>query len=62
MQCLRCDIYWTRVIMKSYFKGKWHSRILSLLCWLFVEIVERKAKSVYNIPLRTETPRVEAKI
>jgi hypothetical protein len=48
--------------MKSYFKGKWHSRILSLLCWLFVEIVERKAKSVYNIPLRTETPRVEAKI
>jgi len=26
-----------------------------------VKIVERKAKSVYNIPLKIETPRVEAK-
>jgi hypothetical protein len=48
--------------MKSYFRGKWYSRILSLLYWLFVKIVERKAKSVYNIPLKTETPIVEAKI
>ena len=61
IKCLKHDIYWTKVIMKSYFKGKWYSRILSLLYWLFVKIVERKAKSVYNIPLKTETLRVEAK-
>ncbi len=61
IKCLRHDIYWTKVIMKSYFKGKWYSRILSPLYWFFVKIVERKAKSVYNIPLKTETPRVKAK-
>jgi hypothetical protein len=59
IKCLRHNIYWAKVIMKSYFKGKWYSRILSPLYWLFVKIVERKAKSVYNIPLKTETPSME---
>jgi len=62
IKCLKHDIYWAKVIMKSYFKGKWYSRILSLLHWLFVKIVERKAKSVYNIPLKIESPRMGAKI
>jgi hypothetical protein len=48
--------------MKSYFKGKWYSRILSLLYWLFVKIIERKAKSVYNIPLKTKILRVEVEV
>ncbi len=61
IKCLRHDIYWAKVIMKSYFQGTWYSRILSFLYWLFVKIVERKAKSVYNIPLKTETHSVEAK-
>jgi hypothetical protein len=61
IKCLRYDIYWAKDIMKLYFKGKWYSRILSLLYWLFVKIVERKAKSVYNIPFKTETPKIEAK-
>jgi hypothetical protein len=60
IKCLRHDIYWTKVIMKSYFKGKWYSRFLSLFYRLFMKIVERKAKSVYNIRLK-QTPRVEAK-
>jgi hypothetical protein len=61
IKCLRHDIYWAKVIMKSYFKGKWYSRILSLLYWFFVKIVERKAKNLYNIPIKNETPRIEAK-
>jgi hypothetical protein len=41
--------------------GKWYSGILFLLYWLFVKIVERKAKSVYSISLKTEILRVEVK-
>jgi radical SAM superfamily enzyme YgiQ (UPF0313 family) len=62
IKCLRHDIYWAKVIMKSYFKGKWYSRILSLLYWLFVKIIERKAKSIYNIPLKTKILRVEVEV
>jgi len=61
IKCLRHDIYWAKEIMKSYFKGKWYSRILSFLYWLFVKIVERKAKNVYNIPIQLKTHRIEAK-
>ena len=61
IKCLRHDIYWTEVIMKSYFKG-WYSRILSLLYWLFVKIIERKAKSVYDIPIQLKTRQIEAKM
>jgi radical SAM superfamily enzyme YgiQ (UPF0313 family) len=51
IKCLRHDIYWTKVIMKSYFRGL-SGKIFSLLYWLFVKIVERKARSIYNIPFQ----------
>jgi hypothetical protein len=41
--------------------GNGIAEFYSFLYWLFVKIVERKAKSVYNIPLKTETLRVEVK-
>jgi len=62
IKCLKHDIYWAKVIMKSYFKGKWYSRFLSFLYWLFVKIIERKAKSIYNFPIQLKIRRIEAKI
>ena len=51
IKCLRHDIYWAKIIMKSYFKGRWYSKILLFSYWLFVKIIERKAKNVYTSPL-----------
>ena len=61
VKCLRHDIYWTKAIMQSYFKGKWYSKILSSLFWLFVKLVERKAKSAYNIPFQQKRSSMEVK-
>ena len=55
IKCLRHDIYWTKVIMKSYFKGKWYSRMSSFPYWLFVQVIQRKAKSVYDMPIKLKT-------
>ncbi|MGQ9530983.1 MAG: B12-binding domain-containing radical SAM protein [Candidatus Bathycorpusculaceae bacterium] len=62
IKCLRHDIRWTKEIMKSYFKGKWYSKFLSFLYWIFVKIVERKAKSVYNVPIQLKSSEIEAEI
>lgn len=59
IKCLRHDIYWTKVIMKSYLREMvQQNSIRSILA--LREMVERKAKSVYNMPLKTEIKRVEA--
>ena len=60
IRCLRHDIYWAKVIMKSYFKEEWYSRILSVLYWLFVKIIERKAKRIYDVPIQLKNREVEA--
>jgi radical SAM superfamily enzyme YgiQ (UPF0313 family) len=61
VKCLRHDIYWAKVIMKSYFKGKWYSKILSSSYWLFVKIIERKAKSVHDISFQPKPLSIEVK-
>jgi radical SAM superfamily enzyme YgiQ (UPF0313 family) len=61
IKCLRHDIYWAKMIMSSYFKGL-SSRIFQLLYWLFVKIIERKAKSVYNLPIQLKAHEMEAKM
>ena len=50
-RCLKHDIYWAKVIMKSYFGRGW-GNLISPLYWLFVKVIERKAKDVYSIPSR----------
>lgn len=55
-------IHWTKVTMKSYFKGKWYSKISSFFYWLFVKIIEKKAKRIYTPSLQARLQRVEAKI
>jgi radical SAM superfamily enzyme YgiQ (UPF0313 family) len=62
VKCLKHDVYWTKVMMKSYFKGKWYSKILSSLFWLFIKVVERKAKSVYNTPFQQKYLSQEVKM
>ena len=51
IKCLKHDIYWSKAIMKSYFKG-WSGRIFSILYWLFVKIIERKVKRSITLPPR----------
>ncbi|MCD6154229.1 MAG: hypothetical protein J7J22_00350 [Candidatus Verstraetearchaeota archaeon] len=64
MECLRHDICWMKIMMKSYFKEKWYSKILSLSYWIFVKSIERKAKNVYtSLPFQKRFSYVgEAKI
>ena len=63
VKCLRHDIYWTKRIMKSYFKGRWYGRILSFLYWIFVKAIERKAKDIYALPqFPRRIRRVEVRI
>jgi len=61
IKCLRHDIYWAKMIMSSYFKGL-SGRIFSILYWLFVKIIEKKAKSVYNLPIQLKAHEMEAKM
>ena len=61
VKCLRHDLYWANVIMKSYFKGKWYSKILSSFYWLFVKAIERKAKNVYDISFQPKPLSIEVK-
>jgi len=46
--CLRHDIYWTKKIMRSYFKGYIYKLFLSPLYELFIWLVEHKAKGVFG--------------
>jgi len=63
IKCLRHDIKWTKVMIHSYFKGRWYSRISSFFYWLFVKIVEWKARGVYGafMPKPISVERVEVK-
>jgi len=44
LKCLRHDIYWVRIILKSYFEGQWQGPILSPLYRLFIWLVHYKAR------------------
>ena len=50
-------------MIHSYFKGRWYSRISSFFYWLFVKIVEWKARGVYSafMPKPISVERVEVK-
>jgi radical SAM superfamily enzyme YgiQ (UPF0313 family) len=48
IECLKHDIYWTRVILRSYFKGYLYKLFLSPLYRLFIWLVERKAKAIFS--------------
>lgn len=52
VKCLRHDIRWAKVMIHSYFKGKWYGPLSAFLYWFFVKLVERKARKVYSPSLQ----------
>jgi radical SAM superfamily enzyme YgiQ (UPF0313 family) len=49
IECLKHDVYWSRVIISSYFKGYLYKLFLSPLYKLFIWLVERKAREVVDL-------------
>ena len=44
--CLKHDIYWSKAILRKYFKGHWYERFLSYLYIILARIIERKARAI----------------
>ncbi|MBS7623798.1 radical SAM protein, partial [Candidatus Bathyarchaeota archaeon] len=45
VKCLEHDIYWTKILMRTYFRGRWYRLLLSPLYKIFIWSIERKARS-----------------
>jgi radical SAM superfamily enzyme YgiQ (UPF0313 family) len=45
VKCLEHDIYWAKIIMHTYLRGRWYQPLLSPLYKLFIWLIEQKARS-----------------
>jgi len=45
VKCLKHGLYWVKIIMRSYLRGKWYRPLLSPLYKLIIWLIERKAQS-----------------
>jgi len=45
VKCLEHDLRWTKIIMRTYFRGRWYGLLLSFLHKIFISLIERKARS-----------------
>ncbi|MEM3004996.1 MAG: radical SAM protein [Candidatus Bathyarchaeia archaeon] len=45
VKCLEHDIYWAKIILRTYFRGRWYRLLLPPLYKIFIWSIERKARS-----------------